>query len=181
MEFSRQEYWKGLPCPPPGYFPDSGIKPMSPALQADSLPLNQWGSPMISYRYVIPFTFQSAFTSSTIDPLCSQEESLFHLQKSTSTRTFPAWKTEVWQNEFSGQCLFHSGQGGGWLSFWTEKHCFGFFFFLRHCFYLGLLCSIPSPLQGPSTLCHELEERFFFSSVLWKPQTHLGMMQKSHW
>ena len=47
---------------------------MSPALQADSLPLNQWGSPMISYRYVIPFTFQSAFTSSTIDPLCSQED-----------------------------------------------------------------------------------------------------------
>ena len=32
---------------------------MSPALQADSLPLNQWGSPMISYLYVIPFTFQS--------------------------------------------------------------------------------------------------------------------------
>ena len=40
--FSRQEYWSGLPCPPPGDFPDSGIEPeflMSPALQADSLPL----------------------------------------------------------------------------------------------------------------------------------------------
>ena len=38
MEFSRQEYWSGLPCPPPGEIPDPGIKPRSPALQADSLP-----------------------------------------------------------------------------------------------------------------------------------------------
>ena len=29
MGFSRQEYWRGLPCPPPGDLPDPGIKPMS--------------------------------------------------------------------------------------------------------------------------------------------------------
>ena len=29
MGFSRQEYWSGLPCPPPGDLPDSGIKPVS--------------------------------------------------------------------------------------------------------------------------------------------------------
>ena len=29
MEFSRQEYWSGLPCPTPGDLPDPGIKPMS--------------------------------------------------------------------------------------------------------------------------------------------------------
>ena len=28
MEFSRQEYWSGWPCPPPGGFPNPGIKPM---------------------------------------------------------------------------------------------------------------------------------------------------------
>ena len=38
MEFSRQEYWSGLPCPPPGDLPHPGIEPRSPALQADSLP-----------------------------------------------------------------------------------------------------------------------------------------------
>ena len=38
MEFSRQEYWSGLPCPPPGDLPDPGIQFRSPALQADSLP-----------------------------------------------------------------------------------------------------------------------------------------------
>ena len=37
---SRQEYWSGFPCPPPGGLPDPGIKPVSPALQADSLPLS---------------------------------------------------------------------------------------------------------------------------------------------
>ena len=34
MGFSRQEYWDGLPCPPPGDLPDPGIKPTSPASPA---------------------------------------------------------------------------------------------------------------------------------------------------
>ena len=34
MGFSRQEYWSGLPCPPPGDLPDSGIKPGSLKNQA---------------------------------------------------------------------------------------------------------------------------------------------------
>ena len=38
MGFSRQEYWNGLPFPSPGDLPDRGIKPRSPALQADFLP-----------------------------------------------------------------------------------------------------------------------------------------------
>ena len=29
MGFSRQEYWSGLPCPPPGDLPNPGIEPMS--------------------------------------------------------------------------------------------------------------------------------------------------------
>ena len=40
MDFSRQEYWCGLPFPSPGYLPSPGIKPTSPmsaALQADFL------------------------------------------------------------------------------------------------------------------------------------------------
>ena len=41
LGFSRQEYWSGLPCPPPGDLPNPGIKPGSAALQADSLPF-QW-------------------------------------------------------------------------------------------------------------------------------------------
>ena len=44
-EFSRQEYWSGLPFPSSRDFPNSGIKPRSPALQADSLPLELPGKP----------------------------------------------------------------------------------------------------------------------------------------
>ena len=38
MEFSRQEYWSGLPFPSPEDLSDPGIEPRSPALQADTLP-----------------------------------------------------------------------------------------------------------------------------------------------
>ena len=37
MEFSRQEYWNGVPFSSPGDVPDPGIKPRSPELQADDL------------------------------------------------------------------------------------------------------------------------------------------------
>jgi len=47
MGFSRQVYWSGLPCPPPGDLPNPGIKlafPATPVLQVDSLLLNYRGS-----------------------------------------------------------------------------------------------------------------------------------------
>ena len=50
MGFSRQEYWSGLPFPSPGYLPDPGIKPGSPALQADALPTEPSGKPRDSFR-----------------------------------------------------------------------------------------------------------------------------------
>ena len=45
MEFSRQEYLSGLPCPSPGNLPNPGVKPRSPALQADSLLFELPGKP----------------------------------------------------------------------------------------------------------------------------------------
>ena len=47
MGFFRQECWNGLPFPPPGDLPDPGIEPVSPALQADSLPLSHRGDPCL--------------------------------------------------------------------------------------------------------------------------------------
>ena len=44
MEFSRQEYWSGLPFPSPEDLLNPGIEPRSPALQADSLPSESPGS-----------------------------------------------------------------------------------------------------------------------------------------
>ena len=44
--FSRQEYWSGLPCLPPGDLPNPGIESRSPTLQADSSPTEPPGKPM---------------------------------------------------------------------------------------------------------------------------------------
>ena len=46
MGFSRQEYWSGLPFPSPGYLPDPGIEPGSPAFQADALTSEPAGKPI---------------------------------------------------------------------------------------------------------------------------------------
>ena len=47
MEFFRQDYWSGLPVPTPEDLPDLGIEPaspVSPELQAKSLPLSHFGA-----------------------------------------------------------------------------------------------------------------------------------------
>ena len=49
MEYFKQEYWSGLQFASPGYFPDPGIKPCSPALQADSLLSEPPGKPIFGY------------------------------------------------------------------------------------------------------------------------------------
>ena len=53
MGFSRQQCWNGLPCPPPGNFPNPGIETVSlaaSALQADSSPLCLLQSPLSSLK-----------------------------------------------------------------------------------------------------------------------------------
>ena len=52
MGFSRQEYWNGLPYPSSGDFPDPGIKPTSPTLQADSLATRPPGKPPIYHIFL---------------------------------------------------------------------------------------------------------------------------------
>ena len=54
MEFSRQEYWSGLPFPSPGDLPDPGIEPRSPALQADALTSEPPGKPWLWMLYISP-------------------------------------------------------------------------------------------------------------------------------
>ena len=53
LGFSRQKYWTGLPCPPPGDPPNPGIEPApnhafcAPTLQADCLPAEPLGKPLL--------------------------------------------------------------------------------------------------------------------------------------
>ena len=60
MGFSRQGDWSGLSCPPPGDLPHPGIKPSSPALQAESLKLvyfihSDWSLLILHRGWVVVF------------------------------------------------------------------------------------------------------------------------------
>ena len=71
MEFSRQEYWSGLPFPPPGDLPNPGLKLMSSAslaLQADSLPLSHQGSPSFTWSIDIFNVFMYNRRSTRLGP-----------------------------------------------------------------------------------------------------------------
>ena len=68
MEFSRQEYWGGLPFPSSGDLPDPGIKSGSLALQAVSLPPEPpWKTPKrhFAYRYTLIQTMSDLLQSNT--------------------------------------------------------------------------------------------------------------------
>ena len=52
LEFSRQEYWSGLPFPSPGDLRNPGIKPGSPTMQADALPSEPPGS-QSTYKFAM--------------------------------------------------------------------------------------------------------------------------------
>ena len=54
MGFSRQEYWSGLPFPPPGDLPNPGIQPGSPAFQAHALT----SEPPGNWRLTVPKTIK---------------------------------------------------------------------------------------------------------------------------
>ena len=56
MGFSRQEYWSGLLCSPPGDLPHQGMEPaslMSPHWQAGSFPLSHPGSSVILNTFTV--------------------------------------------------------------------------------------------------------------------------------
>jgi len=78
MEFSRQEYLRGLPFPSSGDLPNPGIDPRSPELQAYSLPCESPGKPYkptyedpYSENYKILMIEIKADTSRWRDILCS--------------------------------------------------------------------------------------------------------------
>ena len=86
MGFSRQEYWSGLPYHPPGDLPNPGIKPRSPALQADSLPSESPGK-LTNTRVGCHAHLQRIFPTQELNtglPHCRQI--LYHLSHQGSPR-----------------------------------------------------------------------------------------------
>ena len=91
MGFSRQEYWSGLPFPSPGDLPDPGIKPRSPALQADALASEPPGKPHMYSGVPLLFTCNITTLLTGCTPIQNKK---FNLKKKrvieTSTKvTYP--------------------------------------------------------------------------------------------
>ena len=74
MEFSRQEYWSGLRFPSPGALSNPGIKPGSPAVQADALPSESLGKPHLKNTNKI--NVHTSSVSSTLWDFTIQEAGL---------------------------------------------------------------------------------------------------------
>ena len=92
MEFSRQEYWSGLPFPSPGDLPNPGIKLESPASQADTLPSGPPGNPL--RRPCLFFSLVQSFSLVRLfcDPMdCSTPGFPVHLQIPDLTQTHVHW------------------------------------------------------------------------------------------
>ena len=76
-EFSRQEYWSGLPFPSPGDLLDPGMKPGSPALQADALPSEPPGKPQCITKSL--FCASKTITTLLINYAPIQNKKLTHI------------------------------------------------------------------------------------------------------
>ena len=120
MVFSRQEYWSGLPFPSPGDLPDPGIKPRSPALQADSLPTELWGK-MYQVGWELKYiTWYWLITHNEMDSLCgmlslnpdreTQKLSNTNLPPASARQTHLTWR---WDRQLSS---LHLSSPCWWLS-----------------------------------------------------------------
>ena len=99
MEFSSQEYWSGLPFPPPGDPPNPGIEPLFLALQVDSLPLSHQGSPHVRH---------SSFWSVLVTPIVSNTvvpKNCSKVKKKKKLHIFPLSCLSLYQTtSFLGLC-----------------------------------------------------------------------------
>ena len=87
MEFSRPEYWSGLPFTSPGDLPNPGIEPRSPTLQVDSLPIEPPGKPECQESSV-QFTSVAQSCPTLCDPMnCSTPGFPVHHQLLEFTQT----------------------------------------------------------------------------------------------
>ena len=87
MGFSRQEYWSGLPCPPPGDLPDARIKPTSPALAGGFFTTSApWEAHLLIHVSINPSSQSSIPHHVAFEPRAESETSCI-LQKCLGNRS----------------------------------------------------------------------------------------------
>ena len=132
MGFSRQEYWSGLPCPPPGDLPNSGTEPRSPIFQVDYLPLSHQGRLAMWYHLQRRslFTQWLRIVLSCVScarepppPPCEMTGSEVRTTYVTQSRVWlkAAWN-ETWPPDPAYKGCAH---GGSWnVETWPHHGCF---------------------------------------------------------
>ena len=104
VEFSRQEYWCGLPCPPPGALPNPGIKPVSPASPALAggffttsttweAPLNSPSTTQITKFTVLCSLISSPRSSSSEYYFAGYQLYKFYPERSLEEKFLKAWSS----------------------------------------------------------------------------------------
>ena len=108
VEFSRQEYWGGLPCLPLGDLPNPGIEPRSPALQAGSLLSEPPGKPFFFKEciiYVPKDTHQNFQPMMLSTALASKHPQLKAKIKCLPRSLSGNWEVHLRKNESKYLCL----------------------------------------------------------------------------
>ena len=107
MEFSRQEYWSGLPFPPPGDLPKSGIKPpslVSPVLASRFFTTAPHGKPKydISHKLLqLPFMSEWCFLGGA-----SGKESTYQCTRCKRQEFDPWVRTIPWRRKWQPTPVF---------------------------------------------------------------------------
>ena len=122
IEFSRQEYWSGLPFPSPGDLPHPGIEPRSPTLQADTLPSEPPGNFYGPHWLYSPWNSPGQNTGMGISFL----QGIFPTEVScTAGRFFTSWATREAQNprEEGSHTMKEPGIPSDHIeNFWSIRH-----------------------------------------------------------
>ena len=107
MESSRQEYWSGLPCPPPGDLSDPSLEPISPAspaLQTDTFTTEPPGSPYSPIRVHNSLSKVPGHAGSKVGNTHTQDASV-----QASLVSFSKSRDRISRSSFSlGNSSFHS-------------------------------------------------------------------------
>ena len=141
MGFSRQEYWSGLPCPPPGDLPDPGIEPtslISPALAGGCFSTSATWEAYIRLQFN-SVQFSHSVVSDSLQPHESQHATAYYWSKNISG-------TKQWENpriqcvnemetityeKLSHDAIFHQTEENPPLlvvfrtHYYPEYHCLG--------------------------------------------------------
>ena len=104
MGFSRQEYWSGLPRPPPGDLPDRGIEPRSSALQAGSSPAELPGKPILYIVVCVCYRLPRRLSDKTPACQCWRHKRCW----------FNPWVRKIpWRREWQPTAVFLPGKSHG--------------------------------------------------------------------